>query len=56
MADKKLHCWADGPLTDDGCSTTCMLVRDHDGPHEWTRDDQIGVRFSSANREGKDDD
>lgn len=39
------HCWEDGPLADDGCPQTCMLPADHDGPHEWTRDDQILITF-----------
>lgn len=41
-----LHCWEGGPLVDDGCPTTCMLPFLHDGPHEWTRDDQIILTFS----------
>ena len=45
MSDHKRHCWEDGPLEEDGCSTTCMLERGHEGPHEWTRDDQIGIFF-----------
>lgn len=40
-----LHCWQDGPQTDDGCSTTCMLEDGHEGEHEWMRDDQIGINF-----------
>ena len=40
-----LHCWEGGPLTDDGCSTTCMLPHDHEGPHQWTRDDKIEISF-----------
>ena len=40
-----VHCWEGGPDTDDGCGQTCMLLLGHDGPHEWTRDDQIGVSF-----------
>ena len=42
------HCWEDGPRTEDGCSTTCMLMHGHDGDHEWMRDDQIRVRFAAA--------
>ncbi len=38
-----VHCWEDGPLTDDGISTTCMLWDGHPGEHEWTPDDQIVV-------------
>ena len=26
----------------------CMLPRCHDGPHEWTPDDEIVVHFHSA--------
>lgn len=40
-----VHCWEDGPLDEDGCSTTCMLEDGHAGPHEWFRDDQIIVSF-----------
>ena len=40
-----VHCWEGGPDTDDGCGQTCVLLLGHDGPHEWTRDDQIGVTF-----------
>lgn len=39
------HCWESGPETEDGCSTTCMLEDGHEGPHEWTRDDHIGITF-----------
>jgi len=40
------HCWEDGPETEDGCSTTCMLLDGHDGPHKWTSDDEIGISFA----------
>jgi len=40
------HCWKGGPLTKDGCSTTCVLPDQHDGPHEWTRDDQIVIKLA----------
>lgn len=40
-----LHCWETGPETEGGMSTTCMLPYDHDGPHQWTRDDEVRVRF-----------
>lgn len=43
-----LHCWEDGPRTADDCGTTCMLERDHEGPHDFVRDDQIGVEFADA--------
>lgn len=41
-----IHCWDDGPPAEDGCGTTCMLLDGHDGPHEWTRDDQIRASFA----------
>jgi hypothetical protein len=34
-------CWKHGPLTEDGCETTCLLTANHDGEHEWTRNDEI---------------
>ena len=40
------HCWENGPTTEDGCGTTCMLLLGHDGPHEWTRDDRIVISFA----------
>jgi hypothetical protein len=43
-----VHCWEGGPLTDDGCPTTCMLEDEHSGPHEWTRDDEITIQFASG--------
>lgn len=27
------------------CGHTCLLENGHDGPHEWTRDDEIMVTF-----------
>lgn len=48
MNEKKriVHCWEDGPRTEDGRGQTCMLLDGHKGPHEWTRDDEIRVRFA----------
>ena len=46
MSGGVLHCWEEGPPTDDGCSTTCMLESDHAGPHEWSRDDEITLNFA----------
>lgn len=40
-----VHCWEDGPRTDDDCCQTCMLEDGHEGPHVWTRDDEIVVEF-----------
>ena len=45
MAEVVIHCWADGPREQDDVCTTCMLLACHDGPHEWTRDDEIKVKF-----------
>ncbi len=42
------HCWEPGPGAEDGCSTTCFLWDEHKGDHEWTRDDEITVRFAPA--------
>jgi len=39
-------CWEPGPDDEDGCGTTCMLTAGHKGPHEFTRDDEIIVRFA----------
>ena len=41
----RAHCWEDGPLAEDGCSTSCMEWGGHEDPHVWVRDDQIGVSF-----------
>lgn len=49
--DRPFRCWADGPETEDGMSTTCMLDDEHGGPHEWTRDDHIGIRFAPTTPE-----
>lgn len=49
-----VHCWEDGPRTDDDCGTTCMLPRDHNGPHEWTRDDEIMLSFAPDEGEASD--
>lgn len=47
MSDKKIvHCWEDGPRTEDDCGTTCMLLDGHAGPHEWMRDDEIRLEFA----------
>ena len=46
-----LHCWADGPETDDCCGQTCMLPAGHLGPHEWTRDDEILIDFTDDDQE-----
>ena len=59
-----VHCWAGlDSLTDpvawevelkkhaelpQECNFTCMLVDGHTGPHQWTPDDQITVRFADG--------
>ena len=46
-AKATLHCWENGPTVgDDEMSTTCMLEADHEGPHEWTRDDEFVITFA----------
>ena len=45
-----VHCWEDGPRTEDDCSTTCMLPDGHPGEHEWTPDDQITIQFSEGSQ------
>lgn len=49
-AKKIVHCWEDGPRTLDDLGTTCMREDGHGGEHEWTRDDQLTVRFSGRRR------
>ncbi len=46
----EIHCWKSGPEAPDGCSTTCMLLDEHDGLCEWTRDDEITIQFAPAKR------
>jgi hypothetical protein len=36
--------------------STCMLDDGHTGPHEWTRDDRMGVTFPEATEEKTDAD
>jgi hypothetical protein len=45
--DSLKHCWESGPRTKDDCGTTCMLRDEHDGPHKWTRDDEIRIEFAA---------
>ena len=61
MKERTLHCWAgrrDVAEETYGLGSaewaeawnepdaTCMLEHGHAGPHEWTHDDSIDVRFS----------
>lgn len=54
-----LHCWQDYRDTLEFASeawaesyvngnATCMLEHGHEGPHEWTPDENIGVSFASS--------
>jgi hypothetical protein len=60
-AERILHCWQDkrewmarthGEHSDEAIDTymngngTCLLPAGHEGPHEWTPDDQIVVTFA----------
>ena len=40
-----VHCWNDGPRTEDGVGSSCMLEDGHDGEHEYVRDDEIMVKI-----------
>lgn len=44
-------CWQNGPFTQDGCPTSCILDADHKGKHEWTRDDQIQITFAPRKKD-----
>ncbi len=55
MPERAVHCWADGPPTDDGCPTTCMLWDGHEGPHEWSRDDEVTIQFASRRAADRSD-
>lgn len=47
-----VHCWEDGPRTDDDCGTTCLLPDGHDGPHVFSRDDECVVSFGGERQDG----
>ena len=61
MTPKRIvHCWKDRKeaaieahgwgspehLAAEERNGTCMLLDEHEGPHEFTNDDEIGVRFT----------
>lgn len=48
-----VHCWEDGPRTDDDCGTTCLLPDGHGGSHVWTRDDECVVSFGHERQSGE---
>lgn len=48
---KDLHCWAQNAWWDpewcvERSDATCMLPECHEGPHEFTPDEEIIVRFA----------
>ncbi len=43
FGDDSEEYWA--TFQEDYVSGSCMLEAGHDGPHEFTPDDEIGVRF-----------
>jgi len=43
-----LHCWAEGPRDARDIGSTCMLADQHEGPHQFTPDDRIMVRFDDG--------
>lgn len=53
-----IHCWEDGPRVevdaDLDIGSTCMLLSGHDGPHEFTPDNKIGVHFAPTTKVGED--
>jgi hypothetical protein len=45
----RVSCWEDGPRDERDVGSTCMLDDRHDGPHVFTPDDEIMVRFEESN-------
>ena len=55
MAERRvLHCWKSGPHhyepqedpnIDMGAGSMCMLLLNHEGPHDFTRNDEIEIVF-----------
>lgn len=54
MKVRVLHCWEDGPVTDEldengypigQIGSTCMLEAGHEGPHDFIPDSNIGISF-----------
>lgn len=39
---RQLHCWADGN------GSTCLLIKGHEGPHEFTPDENIQLTFGNV--------
>lgn len=44
LTDAPLHCW-EVPDWPSEQNATCMLLDGHDGPHQFTPDAEITVRF-----------
>ncbi len=54
---REVHCWQDYQDTLDmnsqeyydeiafGCGKTCLLLKGHEGEHEWTNDSEIVITF-----------
>ncbi|MBM4321578.1 MAG: hypothetical protein FJ125_16955 [Deltaproteobacteria bacterium] len=68
--DRQLHCWQDrldwvwqqgaklgSPEYLDALEhpATCMLPAGHEGPHEWTPDEEIVIEVPLLDHEGKSD-
>lgn len=54
-----VHCWEDGPRKGEnepygslGTGSSCMLPDGHDGPHEFTWDDEIIITFAEESSDG----
>jgi hypothetical protein len=38
-------------VTEEDCPSTCVLPKGHDGPHEWTRDDEVVFTFPRPSKD-----
>lgn len=48
-----MNCWADPQDADPTApAALCLLPYEHGGPHEWTPEDQIIMRFPVPDEEG----
>lgn len=45
MTTRIPRCYQSGPDLEDGEGSTCLLPSGHEGPHKWTPDDEIPVRY-----------
>ena len=46
--ERIVHCWYGNEEDGDGGDFTCMLLAGHAGPHEFTPNSEIRVRFLSS--------